>query len=83
MIAALLKHRHKAEEQFDSIIDLILGLMADPYAIFLNAASAPYQFELSTLVTAIFHSVFSNPFMNIVAVILSVKYAGRKCCKNG
>lgn len=53
-----------------SIIDLILGLMADPYAIFLNAASAPYQFELSTLVTAIFHSVFSNPFMNIVAVIL-------------
>ncbi|EOS61404.1 hypothetical protein C814_01324 [Anaerotruncus sp. G3(2012)] len=53
-----------------SIIDLILGLMADPYAIFLNAASTPYQFELSTLVTAIFHSVFSNPFMNIVAVIL-------------
>lgn len=53
-----------------SIIDLILGLMADPYAIFLNAAPTPYQFELSTLVTAIFNSVFSNPFMNIVAVIL-------------
>ena len=53
-----------------SIIDLILGLMADPYAIFLNTASTPYRFELSTLVTAIFHSVFSNPFMNIVVVIL-------------
>lgn len=53
-----------------SIIDLILGLMADPYAIFLNAASTPYRFELSTLVTAIFHSVFSNPFMNIVVVVL-------------
>lgn len=53
-----------------SIIDLILALMADPYAIFLNAAPAPYQFELSTLVTAIFNSTFSNPFMNIVSVIL-------------
>ncbi len=53
-----------------SIIDLLLGLMADPYAIFLNTASSPYQFELVTLVSAIFTSVFSNPFMNIVAVIL-------------
>ena len=53
-----------------SIIDLILALMADPYAIFLNAASSPYQFELVTLVSAIFNSVFSNPFMNIVSVVL-------------
>lgn len=53
-----------------SIINLILDLMADPYTIFLNAAPTPYQFELVTLVTAMFNSVFSNPFTHIVAMIL-------------
>ena len=53
-----------------SIINLILGLLADPYAIFLNAAPAPYKFELLTLVTAMFNSAFANPFMNVVVMIL-------------
>lgn len=53
-----------------SIVNLILRLMADPYDIFLNAAPTPYEFELLTLVTAMFDSVYSNPFVSIVAVIL-------------
>jgi len=53
-----------------SVIDLILGLMVDPYHVFLGTAATPYKFELTTLVTAIFNSVFSNPFMCIVAMIL-------------
>lgn len=53
-----------------SIVNLILKLMADPYSIFLNAASAPYKFELITLATAMFGSSFSNPFFSIVALIM-------------
>lgn len=53
-----------------SITNLILKLLTDPYAIFLNAASSPYEFKLLTLVTSMFTSVFSNPFMAIVALIL-------------
>lgn len=53
-----------------SIVNMILGLLTDPYAIFLNTASNPYEFELLTLVTSMFTSVFSNPFMSIVAMIL-------------
>lgn len=53
-----------------SIVNLILQLMADPYSIFLNTASDPYKFELITLVTAMFDSVFSNPFFSIVALIM-------------
>lgn len=41
--------------------------MADPYAIFLDVAPAPYEFKLLTLATAMFDSVFSNPFMHIAA----------------
>lgn len=53
-----------------SIVNTILGLLADPYAIFLNTASTPYEFRLTTLATAMFGSVFSNPFMAIVTLIL-------------
>lgn len=53
-----------------SIVNTILGLMADPYAIFLNTASTPYEFRLTTLATAMFGSVFANPFMAIVTLIL-------------
>ncbi len=53
-----------------SITNFILGLLSDPYAIFLGAASDPYEFKLMTLATAMFDSVFANPFMHIVAVIL-------------
>lgn len=53
-----------------SITNFIIKLLVDPYAIFLNTASAPYEFKLLTLVTSIFTSVFSNPFMAIVAMIL-------------
>lgn len=53
-----------------SIVNMILGLLTDPYAIFLNTASTPYEFELLTLVTSMFTSVFSNPFMSIVTMIL-------------
>lgn len=53
-----------------SIINLILRLMADPYSIFLNTASDPYEFELITLVTAMFNSVFASPFFSIVAMIM-------------
>ena len=53
-----------------SIINLILRLMADPYSIFLNTASDPYEFELITLVTAMFDSVFASPFFSIVAMIM-------------
>ena len=53
-----------------SIINLILQLMADPYAIFLNTASDPYEFELITLVTAMFDSIFASPFFSIVAMIM-------------
>lgn len=53
-----------------SIVNTLLGLLADPYAIFLNTASAPYEFRLTTLATAMFGSVFANPFMAIVTLIL-------------
>ena len=53
-----------------SIVNTVLGLLADPYAIFLNTASTPYEFQLTTLATAMFGSVFANPFMAIVALIL-------------
>lgn len=53
-----------------SITNFILKLLVDPYAIFLNAASDPYEFKLLTLVTSMFSSVFSNPFMAVVALIL-------------
>ena len=43
-----------------SIVNTLLGLLADPYAIFLNTASTPYEFRLTTLATAMFGSVFSN-----------------------
>ena len=50
-----------------SVVNLLLQLMADPYAIFLDVAPAPYEFKLLTLATAMFDSVFSNPFMHIAA----------------
>ena len=53
-----------------SITNIIVNLLTDPYAIFLNTATSPYEFKLLTLVTAMFTSVFSNPFMAIVALIL-------------
>lgn len=53
-----------------SIVNTLLGLLADPYAIFLNTASTPYEFKLVTLATAMFGSVFANPFMAIVTLIL-------------
>jgi len=53
-----------------SITNIILGLMTDPYAIFLNTVTDPYEFKLTTLVTSMFNSVFSNPFMAIVALIM-------------
>lgn len=53
-----------------SIVNTLLGLLADPYAIFLNTASTPYEFRLTTLAAAMFGSVFSNPFMAIVTLIL-------------
>ena len=53
-----------------SITDFIIRLLVDPYSIFLGTASAPYEFKLMTLVTSMFTSVFSNPFMAIVALIL-------------
>ena len=53
-----------------SIVNTLLGLLADPYAIFLNTASTPYKFKLVTLATAMFGSVFANPFMAIVTLIL-------------
>ena len=52
-----------------SIVNTLLGLLADPYAIFLNTASTPYEFQLTTLATAMFGSVFVNPFMAIVTLI--------------
>ena len=52
-----------------SIVNTLLGLLADPYAIFLNTASTPYEFRLTTLASAMFGSVFSNPFMAIVTLI--------------
>ena len=55
-----------------SIVNLILGLLTDPYAIFLNTASTPYDFELLTLATSMFTSTFSNPFMAIVSLILMI-----------
>ena len=53
-----------------SIINLILNLLTDPYSIFLNTATDPYEFELLTLATSMFTSVFSNPFFSIVALVL-------------
>jgi hypothetical protein len=53
-----------------SIINFIIGLLVDPYAIFLGAAEAPYEFQLATIVTSMLSSVFSNPFMSIVALIM-------------
>ncbi len=53
-----------------SIVNTLLGLLADPYAIFLNTVSTPYEFQLTTLATAMFGSVFANPFMAIVTLIL-------------
>ena len=50
-----------------SVVNLLLQLMADPYAIFLDVAPAPYEFKLLTLATAMFDSVFSNPFIHIAA----------------
>ena len=35
-----------------SVVNLLLQLMADPYAIFLDVAPAPYEFKLLTLATA-------------------------------
>ena len=55
-----------------SIVNRMLGLLTDPYAIFVNTASDPYDFELMTLATSMFTSVFSNPFMSIVALILMI-----------
>ncbi len=52
-----------------SIVNTLLGLLADPYAIFLNTASTLYEFRLTTLATAMFGSVFANPFMAIVTLI--------------
>ncbi len=52
-----------------SIVNTLLGLLADPYAIFLNTASTPYEFRLTTLASATFGSVFVNPFMAIVTLI--------------
>ena len=52
-----------------SIVNTLLGLLADPYAIFLNTAFTPYEFRLTTLATAMFGSVFANPFMAIVTLI--------------
>ena len=53
-----------------SIINLILNLLTDPYSIFLNTATDQYEFELLTLATSMFTSVFSNPFFSIVALVL-------------
>ena len=53
-----------------SIMNFIIKLLVDPYAIFLGTASAPYEFKLMTIVTSMFNSVFSNPFMSIVALIM-------------
>jgi len=53
-----------------SIMEFVIRLLVDPYAIFLGAVSAPYEFKLMTVVTSMFSSVFSNPFMAIVALIM-------------
>lgn len=53
-----------------SIVNFILRLLTDPYAIFLGTASDPYEFELLTLITSMFTSIWANPFMSIVAMIL-------------
>ncbi|MCL2588366.1 MAG: hypothetical protein FWD84_03050 [Oscillospiraceae bacterium] len=53
-----------------SITNLIIDLLMHPYAIFTNAAPRPYEFRLITLATAMFTSVFANPFMALLALIL-------------
>ena len=53
-----------------SIVDFIIRLLVDPYSIFLNTVSGPFEFRLMTLVTSMFTSVFANPFMAVLALIL-------------
>jgi len=53
-----------------SITNYIIQLLVDPYAIFTNAPSAPYEFKLRTIVTGMFNSAYSNPFMAVVVLIM-------------